>query len=266
MQRQQQTADPNTLGLQHNLGSFQAMYQEVGYHWGIAISIVCLVFLVLFACSIPFAFVTAYPASLIATLAMFGFCLLLTILGYKQFKDGKRRALIYADGFVYGKIKGKIQRVIRWTDIESFVLRLEGGTSESIPYTVCSIICKNAKPFRLNLGKQFVKSVEAAVIETLYPSKQATYLLGSAVHFGRLDVSQKGLYDTKKKTTLLWGEVESIRMSKSIYGAYGAVRIRRSGEKRPWASIAVGELENIGVLYRLIATDVVPIHNVKLLP
>ena len=265
MQRQQQTVDPNNLGLQYNLGGFQVMYQEFGYHWGIAISIFCMVFLVLSALSGPFALMT-YPASILTALVSLGFCLLLIILFRKGLKHGRRCAFVYDDGFIYGTSKGEIRRVVRWTDIESFVRRLEGGSSSSLAYTVCSVTCKNAESFKLSLGKQFIKSVESAVVTHLYPSAQAAYLSGDVVHFGRLDVSQEGLYDTKKKTTLPWNEVESIRMSKPTYGAYGYTRIRKSGGKRPWASIAVGELENTGVLRRLIATDVVPVHSVKLIP
>src|SRR5436190_4209371 len=257
MQRHQQTGDPNNLGRQYNLGGFQVRYQEFGYHWGIAIFLCCILFLVLFALSVPFALMT-YPASILTALALLGFCSLLTIQLRKRLKYGRPCAFVYDDGFIYGTSKGEIQRVVRWTDIESFVRRLKGGYHySSSPSTVCSVTCKNAPPFELSLGMQFTKSVESAVVTHLYPSTRAAYLSGDVVRFGRLDVSQKGLYDIKKKKMLLWSEVERIRMSKPTDGAYGSIRIRKSGGKRPWASIAVGELENTGVLRRLIATDVV---------
>jgi hypothetical protein len=262
--------DPDDVGRQYDLGRFQTMYTMSDWWWWVnAIGIVFGAAVVLY--TLPPVLANQIQPENLMFLALGGifllFMLFVTLIDvYKQLKHGRSYACIYAEGFVYGRSKGEIQHqhVIRWVDVESFTHTVsQPAYSGAVSTNSYRITCKNMKPFGLDtkLGYKFVTAVESAVVDHLYPSAQAAYLSGNVVHFGRLDVSQEGLYDTKKKAMLPWKEVESVRLGTSTY-------IRKRGKKKLvyWLSADGKELKNVKVLRRLIEEYVVPMHGVKLIP
>src|SRR5450755_2755825 len=114
--------DPNELGRQYNLGGFQATYHlsKVLNRLRNALFLINLMICAFCYVGLLFAFVP-YPVSVIVTLVSLGLCLLYIIRFLKRWKRGWSCTLVYDDGFICSTSKGEVLRVIRWTDIESFV-------------------------------------------------------------------------------------------------------------------------------------------------
>jgi hypothetical protein len=254
MQYQQQTAiDPQAWGRQYNPGNLQARYNSAGSYWWPLAVMGVLVF-GLMPGLVTFLLVGGRMAGvvyivLIVVLLLFA---LLIPVTYKKLRKGGPITFLYDHGFIDCFSRGEMEHVVRWEDIESFAHYYSAGDADSGGSHTYLIICSNMKQaIRLREEKQFIQSVQSAVIKHLYPSFRAKYLSDSITPFGRLGVSLQGLHDITKNTELAWNEVKSIKID-----FFTGVRIEKIGERRDWASFDSTEIRNPAVLCWLIGTDV----------
>ena len=145
------------------------------------------------------------------------------------------RVLVFPEGLSYTRSGKTI--AIRWDDVEA-VWQAVRKVQYTFTVHTCTLRLRDGTRYTFNnalrQADRLIQTIQQQVTPRILARAQEAYDAGQTVPFGKLSVSQAGIY--RGSALLPWDQVGSIKVNEGI------VTIKKQGSLFKWTSVPVAEI------------------------